>query len=79
MYLQIGQPKVPDMARERDNKVSDRKLSVRNARMELVFAMVKGDKYKIATAQARLDEALAEREKRRRGDQTKRNGLSKAS
>jgi len=54
-------------------------LSVRDARMELVFAMVKGDKDEIATAQARLDKALAEREKRRREPQTKHDGFSKAS
>jgi len=59
--------------------VSQRKLSVRDARMELVFAMVKGDKDEIATAQARLDKALAEREKRRREPQTKHDGFSKAS
>jgi hypothetical protein len=47
--------------------------------MELVFAMVKGDKDEIATAQARLDKALADREKRRREPQAKHDGFSKAS
>jgi len=59
--------------------MSERKLSVRSARMELEFAMVEGDKDKIAKAQARLDEALAQREKKRRESESKKNGFSKAS
>jgi hypothetical protein len=60
-------------------QVSERKLSVRGARMELTFAMAEGDKDKIAKAQARLDEALAQREKKRRESENKKNGFSKAS
>jgi hypothetical protein len=47
--------------------------------MELSFAMVEGDKDKIAKAQARLNEALAQRERKRRESETKKNGFSKAS
>jgi hypothetical protein len=47
--------------------------------MELAFAMVEGDKEKIAKAQARLDEALAERARKRRESEGKMNGFSKAS
>ena len=54
--------------------MGDRKLSVRAARMELVFAMVEGDDYKIAAAQARLDEAIAQAEKRRRQSNSRQNG-----
>src|SRR5215469_3454861 len=61
------------------NKVTERKLSVRGARMELAFAMVDGDKDKIAKAQARLAEALAQRERKRREAEGKKNGFSKAS
>jgi len=42
--------------------------------MELVFAMVEGDDYKIAAAQARLDEAIAQAEKRRRQSNSRQNG-----
>jgi len=69
-----------NLAQERKhNKVTERKLSVRDARMELVFAMVEGDKDKIAEARARLDEALATRERRRRESESKKNGYAKAS
>ena len=69
-----------NLAQERKhNKVTERKLSVRDARMELVFAMVEGDKDKIAEARARLDEALATRERRRREPESKKNGFAKAS
>jgi hypothetical protein len=79
LYYRLGSRRCLTWPRKREqNKVSNRKLSVRDARMELVFAMVKRDKHEIATAQARLDEALGEREKRRREPQTKRNGFSKA-
>ena len=47
--------------------------------MELVFAMVEGDKDKIARAQARFDEALARRVKRTREFGSKKNGFAKAS
>jgi len=47
--------------------------------MELAFAMAEGDNDKIAKAQARLDEALAQREKKRQESESKKNGFSKAS
>ena len=43
----------------------DRRLSVRVARMELDFALVEGNQDKIEMAKKKLEEALAEAERRR--------------
>ena len=45
--------------------MSNRKLSVRAARMELEFALVKGDQKRIEMAEKQLQEALAEAERKR--------------
>jgi len=46
--------------------MSDKKVSVREARMELEFAMVQGDRNKIAAAEKQLQQALMEATERRR-------------
>jgi len=46
--------------------MSDKKVSVREARMELEFAMVEGDKEMIAAAEKQLQKALMEAAEKRR-------------
>ena len=53
--------------------MSERKWSVRRARMELDFALVQGNQDKIKEAEKRLEEALAEGKKRRAPKNTNHN------
>jgi hypothetical protein len=46
--------------------VEKKKLSVREARMELDFATARGDHHNIEVAEKTLEQALAEAEERRR-------------
>jgi hypothetical protein len=57
--------------------MSDKKVSVREARMELEFAMVQGDKNKIAAAEKQLQEALIEAAERRRKTKSENRPLNK--
>jgi hypothetical protein len=50
--------------------MGERKLSLRVARMELQFALVKGDRQDVEIAEKKLEHALVEAEKRRRTRKT---------
>jgi hypothetical protein len=50
--------------------MGEKKLSVRKARMEMDFAIVKGDRYQIGEAEKELAQALAQAERRRLSSKT---------
>ena len=46
--------------------MEENRVSAREARIDLDFAILHGDRYRIEVAEKRLEQALAEAEKRRR-------------